>query len=144
MATHFSILAWRVPGTGEPVGLPSMGSHRVRHDWSDLAAAAAFWNQKVFFFSFPFAFFYVTHRISSYCSLELSLEKEMATRSSILAWRVPGTAEPGGLPSMGSHRVGHYWSDLAARAPIRTKIKINASWSKHIVNNELKQCHKSS
>ena len=41
MATHSSILAWRVPGTGEPGGLPSMGSHRVRHDWSDLAAAAA-------------------------------------------------------------------------------------------------------
>ena len=35
------------------------------------------------------------------------LEKEMATHSSILAWRIPGTAEPGGLPSMGSHRVGH-------------------------------------
>ena len=36
MATHSSVLAWRIPGTGEPVGLPSMGSHRVRHDWSDL------------------------------------------------------------------------------------------------------------
>ena len=42
-----------------------------------------------------------------------ALEKEMATHSSVLAWRVPGTAEPGGLPSMGSHRVGHDWSDLA-------------------------------
>ena len=41
MATHSSVLAWRIPGTGEPGGLPSMGSHRVRHDWSDLAAAAA-------------------------------------------------------------------------------------------------------
>ena len=38
-ATHSSVLAWRIPGTGEPGGLPSMGSHRVRHDWSDLAAA---------------------------------------------------------------------------------------------------------
>ena len=37
----------------------------------------------------------------------LALEKEMATHSSILAWRIPGTEEPGGLPSMGSHRVGH-------------------------------------
>ena len=35
------------------------------------------------------------------------LEKEMATHSGVLAWRIPGTAEPGGLPSMGSHRVGH-------------------------------------
>ena len=44
------------------------------------------------------------------------LEKEMATHSSVLAWRIPGTVEPGGLPSMGSHRVGHDWSDLAAAA----------------------------
>ena len=41
MATHSSILAWRIPGTEEPGGLPSMGSHRVGHDWRDLAAAAA-------------------------------------------------------------------------------------------------------
>ena len=41
MATHSRVLAWRIPGTGEPGGLPSMGSHRVRHDWSDLAPAAA-------------------------------------------------------------------------------------------------------
>ena len=40
-ATRSSVLAWRNPGTGEPDGLPSMGSHRIRHDWSDLAAAAA-------------------------------------------------------------------------------------------------------
>ena len=45
-----------------------------------------------------------------------ALEKEMATHSSVLAWRIPGTGEPGGLPSMGSHRVGHNWSDLAAAA----------------------------
>ena len=41
MATHSSVLAWRIPGTGEPGRLPSMGSHRVRHDWSNLVAAAA-------------------------------------------------------------------------------------------------------
>ena len=45
-----------------------------------------------------------------------ALEKEMATHSSVLAWRIPGTGEPGGLSSMGSHRVGHDWSDLAAAA----------------------------
>ena len=48
----------------------------------------------------------------------------MATHSSVLAWRIPGTEEPGGLPSMGSHRVGHDWSDLAS-----TKLKIKA-WNK--------------
>ena len=40
MATHSSVLAWRIPGTAEPSGLPSVGSHRVGHDWSDFAAAA--------------------------------------------------------------------------------------------------------
>ena len=45
-----------------------------------------------------------------------ALEKEMATHSSVLAWRIPGTGEPGGLLSIGSHRVGHNWSDLAAAA----------------------------
>ena len=40
MATHSRVLAWRIPGMGEPGGLLSMGSHRVRHDWSDLAAVA--------------------------------------------------------------------------------------------------------
>ena len=41
MATHYSVLAWRIPGTGEPGGLPSMGLHRVGQDWGDLAAVAA-------------------------------------------------------------------------------------------------------
>ena len=45
-----------------------------------------------------------------------ALEKEMATHSSVLAWRIPGMGEPGGLLSMGSHRVGHDWSDLVAAA----------------------------
>ena len=62
----------------EPGRLQSMGLQRVRR-LSD--------------FTFTFHFH--------------ALEKEMATHSSILAWRIPGTAEPGGLPSMGLHRVGH-------------------------------------
>ena len=45
-----------------------------------------------------------------------ALEKEIATHSRILAWRIPGTEEPGGLPSVGLHRVGHDFSDLAAAA----------------------------
>ena len=51
-----------------------------------------------------------------------ALEKEMTTHFSILAWRIPGTEEPGGLPSMGSHRVGHDWSDLGAALCCRGKI----------------------
>ena len=47
-----------------------------------------------------------------------ALEKEMATRSSVLAWRIPGMGKPGGLPPMGLHRVGHDWSNLAAAAAV--------------------------
>ena len=136
MATHSSVLAWRIPGMGKPGGLPSMGSHRVRHDWSDLAAAAAAlftregngtplqysclenpmdggasWaavhvvaksRTRLSDFTFTFHFH--------------ALEKEMATHSSVLAWRIPGTGLCGGLRSTGSHRVEQDWSDLAAAA----------------------------
>ena len=54
-----------------------------------------------------------------------ALEKEMATHSSILAWRIPGMWEPGGLPSMGLHTVGHNWSDLAAAAAAVTILSTN-------------------
>ena len=55
-----------------------------------------------------------------------ALEKEMATHSSVLAWRIPGTGEPSGLPSVGSHRVGHYWSDLAAAAAAAAAMKLKS------------------
>ena len=70
-----------------------------------------------------------------------ALEKEMATHSSVLAWRISGTGEPGGLPSIGSHRVGHDWSDLAAAAtammeshyfPILTKKSMCFSFFFHL------------
>ena len=54
-----------------------------------------------------------------------ALEKEMATHSSVLAWRIPGMGEPGGRPSMGLHRVGHDWSDLAAAAAAAERTKSN-------------------
>ena len=55
-------------------------------------------------------------RLSDFPFTFHALEKEKAIHSSVLAWRIPGTAEPGGLPSMGSHRVGHNFSNLAAAA----------------------------
>ena len=51
-----------------------------------------------------------------------AVEREMATHSSVLAWRIPGTGEPGGLLSMGSQRVGHDWSDLAAAAAAAVQV----------------------
>ena len=88
MASHSSTLAWKIPWTEEPGGLVVHGVARSRTWLSD--------------FTFTFQFH--------------ALEKEMATHSSILAWRTPGMGEPSGLSSLGLHRVGHDWSDLAAAA----------------------------
>ena len=87
MAPHSSTLAWKSHGWRSLVGCSPWG-HKELARLSD--------------FTFTFHFH--------------ALEKEMATHSSVLAWRIPGMGEPGGLPSMRSHRVGHNWSDLAAAA----------------------------
>ena len=69
--------------------------------WAAVYGVAQSWTRlSDFTFTFPFH----------------ALEKERATHSTVLAWRIPGTGEPGGLPSVGSHRVGHDWGDLAAAA----------------------------
>ena len=177
MATHSGVLAWRIPGTEEPGGLPSLGSHRVGHDWCDLAAAAAvhccsvdeknpldslasgvcfLWEILMIAHAFHWILlvvkqvlewlktqtdglesqlmcdnlakawlrngnkldiylrcgtFLVAHSIKNLPAMQEtrvwslgrkdSLEKEMATHSSILAWKIPWTGEPGGLQSMG-------------------------------------------
>jgi len=78
MAPHSSALAWKSHGWRSLVGC----SHGVAKSRTQLRN-----------FTFTFHFH--------------ALEKEMAAHSSVLAWRIPGTGEPGGLPSLGSHRVGH-------------------------------------
>ena len=65
MATHSSILAWRAPGTEEPGGLPPMGLHRVEHDWSDLAAAAA---AVLVYSSMERCLSYVEARVAALCT----------------------------------------------------------------------------
>ena len=107
MATHSSVLAWRIPGMREPGGLPSTGSDRVGHDWRDLAAAVAA------------AASLVVQSVKNLPAVQETgvqslgwedpLEKEMATHSSILAWKISWREEPGGLQSMGLQRVGHNW-----------------------------------
>ena len=76
----------------------------------------------------------------------LALEKEMATHSSVFAWRIPGIGEPGGLPSVGSHRVEHDWSNLAAAAAA-INIRVNFSQVNYIIiipikNQEVLYWHK--
>ena len=87
MAPHSSTLAWKTPWTEEPGRLQSMGSLS---------------QTRLSNFTFTFHFH--------------ALEKEMATHSSVLAWRIPGTGSLVDCLSLGSHRVGHDWSNLAAAA----------------------------
>ena len=124
---------------GESQGQKSLGSQRVGHNWSDLAHSSkyngegngtplqysclenpmdggAWWaavhgvaKSRTGLRDFTFTFHFP------------ALEKEMETHSSVLAWRVPGMGEPGGLPSMGLHRVGHDWSDLAVAVAVSIK-----------------------
>ena len=100
MATHSSVLAWRIPGTGEPGGLPSMGSHRVGHDGSNLAAAAAAVVKN------PPANAGNVRDVGLTPESERSPE-HMATHFSIRVWRISGMEEPGRLQSMGSQKVRH-------------------------------------
>ena len=89
MAPHSSTLAWKIHGRRSLIGCSPWGR----------------WGSDT------------TERLHFHFSHH-ALEKEMATHSSVLAWRIPGMGEAGGLPSMGSHRVGHEWSDLAAAATL--------------------------
>ena len=128
MATHSSTLAWKIPWTEGPGGLQSMGSlesdmtERLHFDFSlscigegngnplqcscleNPRDGGAWWaavhgvaRSQTQLSDFTFTFTFHFH----------ALEKEMATHSSVLAWRIPGMGEPGVLPSMGLHRVGH-------------------------------------
>ena len=73
-----------------------------------------------------------------------TLEKEMATHSSVLAWRIPGMAEPGGLLSMGLHRVGHDWNDLAAAAAIDNSKEDGFKDGLHVLLDNLFSCSNTS
>ena len=100
MAPHSSTLAWKIPWREEP------GRLRFMESLSQTRLSS---------FTFTFHFH--------------ALEKEMATHSSVLAWRIPGMGEPGGLLSMGSHRVGHNWSELAVAAAVSLEWRIYAFFS---------------
>ena len=111
MATHSSVLSWRIPGTEEPVGLPSMGSHRVGHDWRNLAAAAAaVYIEASLVVQMVKNLPAMQETLVQSLGLEDPLEKGMATHSSILTCRIPCTEEPGGLQSMESQRVRTDWA----------------------------------
>ena len=133
MAPHSSTLAWKIPWMEEPGRLQSMALIRIRHDWAASLSLFTFMHWRRKWQSTPVFLpgesqgwgsllgcclwgrteSDTTERLHFHFHFH-ALEKEMATYSGVLAWRIPGMGEPGGLPSMGSHRVGHNWSDLAA------------------------------
>ena len=115
MATHSSVLAWRIPGTGEPGGLLSVGSQSQTR----LKQLSSSSSSSIETIGLPW---WLSSKEST-CNAgnagdatqmwvrslgqEDPLEKEIATHSSILAWRIPWTEDPGRLQSTGSQRVGH-------------------------------------
>ena len=92
MATRPSIFAWRIPWTEEPGRLQPMWPQRVGHNWAWWAVVHGVPKSQTWLSDFTFTFHFQ------------ALEKEMATHSGVLAWRIPGMGEPGGLPSMGSQQ----------------------------------------
>ena len=98
------VLLWLLEGNGTPLQYSCLENPMNGRAWWAVVhglAKSLTWPSE---FAFTFHFYV--------------LEKEMATHSSVLAWRIPGTADPSRLPSMGSHRVRHDWSDLAAAAKV--------------------------
>ena len=99
MTTHSGILAWKIPwieateGNGSPLRYSCLENPMDRGAWWAAVHGVARSQTGLSDFTFTFHFH--------------ALEKEMATHSSVLAWRILGMGEPSGLPSMGSHRVGH-------------------------------------
>ena len=89
-------------GNGTPLQYPCLENPMDRGAWKAAVQGVAEGRTRLSDFTLNFHFH--------------ALEKEMATHSSVLSWRISGMGEPGGLPSMGSQRVGHNWSDLAASA----------------------------
>ena len=122
MATHSSTLAWKIPWMEEPGGLQSMGSLEIR----DVGSIPGSVKSPGGGHGNPLQYSCLENPMDRGAGLGYSprgrqeldaierlhfhfhaLEKETATHSSVLAWRIPGTGEPGGLLSMGLHRVGH-------------------------------------
>ena len=105
MATHSSIPAWRTAWTEQPSGLQSTGLQRVGHNWATN-----------------------TSEVLTFTEWQaLALEKEMAPHSSTRAWRILWTGEPGGLLFIGSHRVGHDWSDLSRMHALEKEMATHSS-----------------
>ena len=108
--TSLHLCSWIGEGNGTPLQYSCLENPMDGGAWWAAVLGVAEGRTRLSDFTFTFHFH--------------ALEKEMATHSSVLAWRIPGTGEPGGLPSLGLHRVGHNWSDLAAASPLNLLMRI--------------------
>ena len=103
ISANFTFLMYKIrEGNGTPLQYSCLENPMDGGAWKAAVHGVAEGRTRLSNFTFTFHFH--------------ALEKEMATHSSVLAWRIPGTGEPGGLLSMGSHRVGYDSSNLAAAA----------------------------
>ena len=112
MATHSSVLAWRIPGTGQPGGLLSIGSHRVEHDWSDLAAAYSYYLY-IIVYLFQEVFILFT---CFYFTLIKWKKVKVKLLSRVRLFATPWTVAYQAPPSMGFSRQ-EYWSGLPFSSP---------------------------
>ena len=113
LAIWLDVWKMRGEGNGNPLQYSCLENPMDGGAWSAVVHGVAKSQTQLSDFTFTFHFH--------------ALEKEMSTHSSILAWRIPGMREPGGLPSTGSHRVRHDWSYLAAAAAWKMSKKISLS-----------------
>ena len=123
MATYSTVLAWRIPGTGEPRGPPSMGSHRVGHDWSDLTVAAAwyiynlsYWHflvvQHVVVFKEKCIFKYISYFDKNF-NYKMLINSDLSfSNCPIWLWRRQWHPTPVFLPGK-----SHGWRSLVGRSP---------------------------
>ena len=125
MATYSSVLSWRIPGTVKPGGLLFMGLHRIGHDWSNLAAAAAYRNRLkhiyilsqekhlsvstnflrtsviiLFVIVYSFCVIHLNFHVANLSEINFAWNKKWQP-TPVVAWRIPWTEEAGGLQSMG-------------------------------------------
>ena len=114
----FILLAWNIgEGNGTPLQYSCLENPMDGGAWWAAVHGVTKSQTRLSDFTFTFPFH--------------ALEKEMATHSSVLAWRIPGMGEPGGLPSMGSHRVRHEWSDSSSSSGLEHRLCCQAATLDH-------------
>ena len=138
MATHSSVFAWRIPGTGEPGGLPSMGSHRVRSYWSDLAAASLrpkWVSYKQHIAGFCLVFFFLTYSATQYLLIEqFHLSESVQFSCSVMSLRAhepQHASNPYPSPTPESTQTHVHWVSDAIQPSLSSPSPLALNLSQH-------------